>query len=187
MRTRRVLVPAGFSAIVAGMGSMTAQILIGSDNYFHGGIYGHHALFLSENSRPGLILTPLIFRQGNHPRIPPPVPIWIPTADHILEDALLMLALHVVRSPELMAQAESLFRRDWRGRLELSRDIDPAGLVALRNSCRGLHLPHEAEKLIVTVMEGSSITDSLGVLDNYPWGFELCVASRTTPVPSRGP
>ena len=38
---------------------MTAQILVGSDNHFHGGINPTHACFLSENSRPAWAVVPL--------------------------------------------------------------------------------------------------------------------------------
>jgi len=74
------------------MATMTAQILVGRPHTNHDGINPTHYLFLSENSRPAWVLVSQnIFpkEQRDHSRI-----TWIPTVENMLEDALLMIALH---------------------------------------------------------------------------------------------
>lgn len=157
---------------------MTAQILVGSDNYFHGGINPTHACFLSENSRPAWVLIPLPSLVLCSVGAPAKPPVWIPTLEHMLEDALLMLTLHLVRPPELVALADRQFRRDWRNRAELYADITPEALAELRTAVRGLQPGPKLGKLVVSVFEGSYIHSQTGVLAEYPWLYEVCPFSE---------
>ena len=82
------------------MATLTAQILVGSAHPNHDGINPTHYVFLWENDRPAWILVHQnIFkeREENVGRI-----TWIPTIENILEDALLMIAIHVCKNNEVM-------------------------------------------------------------------------------------
>lgn len=174
MQTGVVLAVAHRSDNLLGMASMTAQILFGRDNYFHGGINPTHACFLSENSRPAWVLIPFPSLVFGGLEVPAKPPVWIPTLEHLLEDALLMLTLHLVQPPELVAVADLQFRCDWRQRAELYTDITPEALAELRAAVRRLKLASPLAKLVVTVMEGSDIHGKTGVLADYPWLYEIC-------------
>ncbi|MET3289309.1 UNVERIFIED_CONTAM: hypothetical protein ABID98_001879 [Brevibacillus sp. OAP136] len=83
------------------MGTITVQLLVGEAHPNHGGIYPSHVLYLSENSRPSWILS-------EHNILVEPVSkqkpiIWIPTVDHMLEDALLMISCYVAKHPQITA------------------------------------------------------------------------------------
>ena len=66
------------------MGTMTAQILVGSSHPNHDGIQPTHWLFLSENSKSAWVLTSQnIFEED----ITTNQIIWIPSIDNMLEDA----------------------------------------------------------------------------------------------------
>jgi hypothetical protein len=52
------------------MGTITAQILVGSPHLYHDGLMPTHQVFLSENSRPARVLT----RPGLVPPLPTPQP-----------------------------------------------------------------------------------------------------------------
>ena len=74
------------------MGTFTAQILVGTPDLYHGGIIPTHYLFLSENDRPAWILEDKSGSQNV---------VWVPTIEDILEDALLMIAVHVCKDSYL--------------------------------------------------------------------------------------
>jgi hypothetical protein len=87
------------------MASYTAQVLVGTADFWHGGIDPTHFLWLSENSRPAWVLEPADGNEGGlpvrtsqassaHRRI-----VWVPsTVEHILGEGLLLIALHVERN-----------------------------------------------------------------------------------------
>ncbi len=100
--------------------------------------------------------------------IPTKPRVLIPTLEHMLEDALLMLTLHLAKLPELVTLADRQFRRDWRQRAELYTDITPEALAELRAAVRGLEPASPLGKLVVTVLEGSHIHGQTDVLAEYP-------------------
>ena len=130
------------------MSSVTAQILIGNPHPDHIGIT--HYLFLSENSRPAWILVPEnIFGRHRVAKI-----TWIPTVKYMLEDAFLMIALHVLKNTELIELATSYYPDILSYRVELYDDLNDAQRARLYEKCRKLNnLP----KMIISVFEGSHI------------------------------
>ena len=151
------------------MATLTAQILIGTSHQNHGGIVPTHYLFLSENSAPAWVLLPEnIFNSGNDKiaKI-----TWIPTLENMLEDALLMIAINVLKDKEIAELAKEHFKRDIHGSLSLYEDIDPAALKTLYQKCRKLNNRY---KIVLTVLEGSSIRSQLKVLKNYGIDMEVC-------------
>ncbi len=93
------------------MASRTAQILIGRPDPYHDGIYPTHVMYLAENSRPVWLLEPVgrglagaTSDQPDDEEVPlwttEPV-VWVPSRpEHILEDGLLLLAVHVLRDQD---------------------------------------------------------------------------------------
>jgi hypothetical protein len=143
------------------MGSITAFMLVGDSHQNHGGILPSHKLLLWENSRPAWWLQPF---DGGEPTI------WIPTVDDMLEDGLLMAALLAVRDPALVAAAAA-FRCDYAKRAEFYKDIDEADRRRLYTLTRKIG---PKTKLVICALEGSTITNQLGVLEQYAYGVEVC-------------
>jgi hypothetical protein len=140
------------------MGTFTAQMLIGHAHPNHDGIDPTHVAMLSENSRPSWTL-----REWEGERAPRVV--WIPTLEHMLEDGLLLACLRVVRAPDLVAEADAKLMGE---RAELHK-VDQARLSALRAGCR----PLEGFKVVLTVLDGSTLSQQLKTLDEYRMDVEV--------------
>lgn len=149
------------------MGSFTAQILVGSSHPNHDGIIPTHSLFLSENSRPAWILvSENVFEESREDddRI-----TWIPTED-ALEDALLMIAMYVVKNREVLDQVKAFNRKT-------GEDLaGPSALTKVQRSrlyqtCRTLA---DFPKITVSVLRGSLIESQLPVIENYAMDVEVC-------------
>jgi hypothetical protein len=154
------------------MASVTAQILIGSPHPDHDGIIPTHYLFLSENDRPAWILVGQnVFDEEDTTRHKK---VWIPTLEDALEDALLMVALHVMRSPAVLEQAIGYDDRIEWDRVELYADLKQVQRRGLHRVCRTLT---DFPKLAVSVFQGSLITAQLPVLEEYAMDVEVCLVA----------
>ncbi len=183
------------------MGTITAQILIGTGHPYHGGIVPTHVLWLSENSRPAWRCHP--FERSPDPRERPDAGqcIWIPTVENMLEDGLLLAALawsstrydvlnglggapapeeaavgcaqphSEVRLVNLANQAFGAVH--WQSRAELNTDVAAADLLALRQVVKELK---GRAKAIVTVLGESSVRGQLHALDGYAMSFDVCLS-----------
>jgi hypothetical protein len=154
------------------MATFTAQILVGSSHLYHGGISPTHCLYLSENDRPAWILI-------NHSVVGSDLPehspiTWIPTVEDMLEDALLMIAVHVRKDRGLLRQAELLGADLQSDYLEMYSSLSNAQRAQLHSACRAIK---EYPKLIVSVFEASTIESQLPVLEQYGMEVEVCCAS----------
>ena len=157
------------------MATKTAQILIGSPHPHDDGIIPSHYLFLSENSRPSwqLVKENLYNEEKNkYLKI-----IWIPTVENMLEDGLLMVAVHVLKNQEILEIANDYSVKLESKRLELYSDLDEEQRNNLYQKCRDLS---EFPKLIISVFRSSSIERQLTVLEKYKMDVEVC-----TPIYSR--
>jgi hypothetical protein len=117
---------------------------------------------LSQNSRPGWGLFAM---HSNEPQA-----VWIPTLEDLLEDGLLMIGLLVVKAPKLVAAAK-VFRKAYTGRIQMYDDIDQSDRKQLYELCREIGPPL---KLVLTVLEGSSVASQLSVLSRYRFDVEVC-------------
>ena len=156
------------------MSTITAQILVGQAHPYHGGIMPSHFLFLSENSRPGWVLTEanLYDSERETKRV-----VWIPTVEHMLEDAFLMTAVHVMKNKNVVALASSFSPNACSGRLELYEDFGPPQRDQLYAACRAIPA---FPKMILSVFQGSSLWTHLDVVSRYRLEAEICrsTASR---------
>ncbi len=156
------------------MGTMTAQILVGSAHPYHDGIDPTHYLFLSENSRPSWLLTSQNLFSNDFDRHPPlrsPI-VWIPTVSNMLEDALLMIAYYILRNPGVRALANSFTDMKRAQRRELYEMFTEEQREQLYQECRRIQ---NFPKLIVSVFHHSSIRSQVAVLEQYQMDFEVCV------------
>lgn len=155
------------------MATMTAQILVGAPHPNDGGINPSHYLFLSENSRPAWILVNQNIQAREQGQKPVRI-IWIPTVEHMLEDALVMVAIHVMGKPVVLDLAREMTPKltsDW---VELYDDLDEEQREALYRLCRGLV---GYPKLILSVFRWSYIAKQLPVLEQYGMDVEVCTVN----------
>ena len=157
------------------MATKTAQIIIGSPHPNDDGIIPSHYLFLSENNMPSwqLVKENLYNEEKNkYLKI-----VWIPTVENMLEDGLLMVAVHVLKNKEILEIANVYSDKLESKRLELYSDLDEEQRNNLYQKCRELS---EFPKLIISVFRSSSIERQLAVLEKYKMDVEVC-----TPIYSR--
>jgi len=148
------------------MGTFTAQLLVGRAHPYEGGIYGiTHTLQLSENGRSGWIL---------HATNDAKTKItWIPTLEHMLEDALLMIGLYVFKDEVLCKMRDRYFTNQQENYIELYGDIDPKHLEEMRTRCREIS---SATKIMISIFEGSTIQTQVPVIRGYDFDFEVCLS-----------
>ena len=151
------------------MATLTAQILIGRPHPNHDGINPTHYLFLSENDRPAWILVNQNVFHGErlgHSKI-----TWIPTVENMLEDALLMIAIHVCKNRDLIDHTKGFNARIQTDRLEMYTDLKESQRKQLYQECRAIT---DFPKVIVSVFRGSTIEKQLPLLEQYKMDVEVC-------------
>jgi len=152
------------------MATITAQILIGSGHPNDGGLLfeGQQSLLLSENSRMAWLFKPS----------PKSVVVWIPTVEHCLEDAFLMIAVLVQRDAELIALAKSFYPTiDTEQHVTLYDVFSPEQRQQLYAKCRQLTSPNKNfDKMIVSVFRQSHLltVGQLSVIEQYQTDIEVC-------------
>ena len=168
------------------MGTWTAQILVGRSHPNHGGIGARYQLFLGENSRPCWECFPIgpsspgqVWKNEGHT-------VWIPPGPgSILECGLLMVALHcfdpMARLPvnkELVSSAKSMSKKIMDKFVDMSILTDKQ-FKELYDMAKKIEL-NDSDKLIVTVLAGSSITGRLEELKKHKYDFEVCFSDLIT-------
>ena len=168
------------------MGTWTAQILVGRSHPNHGGIGARYQLFLGENSRPCWECFPVfpprpgeVLKNEGHT-------VWIPPGPgSILECGLLMVALHcfdpMARQPvnkELISSAKSMSKKIMDKFVDMSILTDKQ-FKELYDMAKKIELD-DSDKLIVTVLAGSSITERLKELKKHKYDFEVCFSDLIT-------
>lgn len=149
------------------MGTVTCQILVGRAHQNHGGIEPTHMLTLWENDRPAWVLRNILpdgfFTEGNRNQKDI---VWVPTLENMLEDAILMIGIYVIKDRTLTELAKKYFKKDLSERIELYEDIEEEKLNQLYEACREVDVNY---KLVITVLDGSSINaKKLKSLEYYP-------------------
>ena len=161
------------------MATWTAQILVGNSHPNHGGITAGYQLFLSENDRPCWECFPIfpprlgeVLKNEGHT-------VWIPPGPgSILECGLLMVALHcfdpMARLPvnkELVSSAKSMSKKIMDKFVDMSILTDKQ-FKELYDMAKKIEL-NDSDKLIVTVLAGSSITGHLKELKKHKYNVEV--------------
>ena len=168
------------------MATWTAQILVGHSHPNHGGIGARYQLFLSENDRPCWECFPIfpprlgeVLKNEGHT-------VWIPPGPgSILECGLLMVALHcfdpMARQPvnkELVSSAKSMSKKIMDKFVDMSILTDKQ-FKELYDMAKKIKI-NDSDKLIVTVLAGSSITGRLKELKKHKYDFEVCFSDLIT-------
>lgn len=171
----------------------TAQILVGHPDAqgWPGGINPTHIVWISENGAPAYVLErwePHWAAGGWYsPAVEEPI-TWIPSRpEHALEDALLLIAVHVVRDevllqivrercPELAASRADL--ADVGGDFPDLGDVDNDVLDELRERCSRLEWRF---KLVITIFQGSMLARQQHVLEKYGMALEVCSVNYFRP------
>ena len=168
------------------MATWTAQILVGHSHPNHGGIGARYQLFLSENDRPCWECFPIfpprlgeVLKNEGHT-------VWIPPGPgSILECGLLMVALHcfdpMARLPvnkELVSSAKSMSKKIMDKFVDMSILTDKQ-FKELYDMAKKIKI-NDSDKLIVTVLAGSSITGQLKELKKHKYDFEVCFSDLIT-------
>lgn len=146
------------------------HILIGTACQYHGGINPTHTLTFRENGRAVLRLhaiAPDPERGDSQPDIH-----WITSPEQIVENALLMIGLHVCDIPQLKEAALRFRKLKPAPENDLSACAGSKKLRALHQLCRKLFPPRC--KLVITVCDQSSARKQLSVLKDYPMEVEVC-------------
>lgn len=100
--------------------------------------------------------------------------VRIPTVENMLEDGLLMIGLFVVKDPGVIETANAV-RKEFSGRVQDYNEIDKANRAKLFESTRKIG---PQTKLAITVLEGSSVSSQLHVLERYQLSIEVCQSAR---------
>lgn len=157
------------------MSTTTAQILIGASDTNRYCIRPAHVLTVHEKSRPLLVLRPYPVTMPE--RLPdgvaPPGEVhWVPTLKHMFEDALLMVAVHALKVPDVVKPAATFRRMHEANFMDLSDLEDSKKLKLLHARCRK-HFPPRS-KLAISLFYHSAFFGHVQVLKAYPMQVELC-------------
>ena len=159
------------------MSRTTAHILIGTSHPYRYCVLPSHVLTLHEGSQPLLVLRryPIVLPEKLPAGLMPPGEVhWVPTAKHILEDALLMVAIHALEVPQVMKPAANFRKMPTATHMDLSNMDESRKLNLLRTRCRQ-HFPPRS-KLAITLFHRSAFSDHVKVFRAYPMQVELCTA-----------
>lgn len=157
------------------MSTTTAQILIGTSDTNRYCIRPTHVLTLHERSCPLLVLRPYPVTMPERLRDGVALPgevHWVPTLKHIFENALLMVAVHALKVPQVVKPAATFRRMHEANSLDLSDFENSKKLKLLHARCR-THFPPRT-KLAISLFHDSSFFGHVKVLKAYPMQVELC-------------
>lgn len=157
------------------MSRTTAHILIGTSHPYRYCVLPSHVLTLHEGAQLLLVLRryPIVLPEKLPVGMMPPGEVhWVPTTRHILEDALLMVAIHALEVPQVVGPAANFRKMHTAAHMDLSNMDESRKLNLLRTRCRQ-HFPPRS-KLAITLFHRSSFSDHVKVLRAYPMQVELC-------------
>lgn len=161
--------------------SCTAQITVGSPTSYWGGpgvgIGPDYVMYLVEGARAAWVLERVVHHTdgdaSNEPRT------WVAGApDRILADGLVMIAALVEDEPNVRELIERRVERERSTALLTERWAELDGVAGkVLDEFEAAALEAVRSKLVVTVMDGSSVTGQLALLDCCSMEAEVCTAS----------
>lgn len=150
------------------MATFDKMILIGSTHMYHGGIIPTHYMFLSQNSRPAWILVNQNIIEDKN--ISNTKIVWIPTVENMLEDAFLMIAVHINKNSKILELAKSFYSNIESNRIELYECFKESQREELYKNCRQIK---DYPDLIITCFHSISNND-LDVIKKYKMDVMVC-------------
>lgn len=154
------------------MGTMTAQMIIGSAHPYDGGIIPDYYMYLSENGVARWTIMEDNIKSELLTSKHQPLAQWIPTIEYMLEDAFLMIGIYVIKDQELVQMVQQFYKGKVPRNASLYEDIPPKALELMRKRARTMGFPC---KLTISVFNGSSLMQQIQVLENYSMDVEVCV------------
>lgn len=145
------------------MATITAQLLIGEAHNWHGGIMNTATVYLYENSRPAWVYKPADRKEENI--------YWIPTVENMLEDGLLLAAVHIWGNDDIIRTLKAAAGSDSFEQLELY-NLSKEDRDILYKKCRALD---NGAKVILSVFNGSSLLGQAGIMERYQVEHEICL------------
>ena len=149
------------------MGSFTAQLLVGGSHRNHGGTTAENMLFLSENSRPALVV------EGEKDL---EQKVWIPTLEKAIEDAMLMVSAYILKDSKVEDKLKNyvdLSSADHVEFYEVFTEEQREELYALN---REVLKDYGGLKVVFTILDGSLLRGQLSNLKNYEIDMEVCLS-----------
>ncbi|WP_066318947.1 hypothetical protein [Bacillus sp. FJAT-29814] len=154
------------------MATMTAQILVGKAHPYDGGMNPEYYMYLSENgvARWTMIEENISHRHlgGGDQRLAQ----WIPTIEHMLEDALMMIGIYIEKDEILIGLAKQFFNGEVPRMAELFEEASQKRLEMMRVRTREIEF---SNKITLSIFNGSTIAKQLPILENYRVDVEVCV------------
>jgi hypothetical protein len=140
------------------LATFTAQILIGTEHPYHGGINPTHFLFLSEDDRPAWILTNENIT-GENPDVEKIV--WNPTTENMFEDALFMINLYIEKDKTLIAYLKENHKKINfnTSNISIPEILDKKELEKIYQLNLDLLKKNKSLKLVVSIFADSSLKD----------------------------
>ena len=151
------------------MATITSQILIGHTNQLNGGMLPTHCLLLSEGNKPVWILKSLDILEDHSSNLD--TVRWVPTEEHLLEDALLMISINILKDEKLLELAKKYFINLSSPLINLKSDISSSALEELRTLNKELKYDY---KVVISCFTGTSLEDKLDILRDYSMDLEVC-------------
>jgi hypothetical protein len=145
------------------MTSMTAHLLVSTEDRERG-FFPSHQLCLYEGPLPLWRLTAIDAIPGAA------LAVWVPTVEHMLADAVLMVGLHVVRDASLLELAGRSIRRPHYERIDVCGDIEPRDADMLREASRKIAPSYH---LLLTARDRSHVWTQIDQLRRYAASVEI--------------
>lgn len=140
------------------MPDITAQILIEDPE----GIRGHYTQFsrilLLEGNTPVWVS-----QRERHPDYRMRRIVWTATVENMLDDALVMAAVHVLQNEQMLASLMGFLKKGYQSLL-LYDDLTQRQRDELYAQCKEIF---RDQKIIIMVFEGSSVQQCLPTLQDY--------------------
>ena len=166
------------------MGTFTAQFLVGSGHPYEGGIIPGAQIFISENSRPSLIMTELSYEFLPAAKIQKER-IWIPSVSEVIDDVFLMISIYCLESEDVQELKELkeeflkeiLAANNSLERVEIYQCFSGERRTQLYKKNRRILNEHfSGIKVVATIMANSMVLPVLKAFDNYRVSLEVCLS-----------
>ena len=154
------------------MATITAQILVGHPNKLGNGMLPTHCLLLSQGTKPVWILKSLDILETENSKNS--TIRWIPTSENLLEDALLLISVNILKDKELINRVTNYIKDLSAPLIDLNSAIDSDILKELHLLNRSLKYGY---KLIITCFSGTALNINLETIKEYSMDVEVCTPS----------
>ena len=160
------------------MGSYSTQIIVGNRGLYDNGVVPTHQLFLWENDRPAWNLLDICLE--NQPagiKI-----IWIPAPEEILECALLMITLFILKDDDVESRIKQALSKELTDFIELQNDMDTEDRVSLYEFNLEKLRQYDI-KLVINILGSTCIIDKLHLIQDYGIDVDILQPCSTDDLP----